>query len=280
MWIEFEGLYYAAEPVGYDLLSRLAIIQVQQKPEGMEYLSLASTDPLPPIGTLSLAITRQNELPPSPYLGIISGHDIRFGKHTLPTTHLRANIPAETGELGSPVFDLNGQLTGIIVLALPEVRSSFVLPVKAIRRVRDDIIFSGEVRYARFGLLAAPAMDQNRHRHMVINGIVPGTPASQSGLQAGDILLAIGDFTIEDECDLREAVFFTPPDQMVTVSILREEEKLVFPLKVDHIPPPEPPNEEPIPPAHDESVASPTSPKPIEPEVLDSTQVKQPSATH
>ena len=43
----------------------------------------------------------------------------------------------------------------MIVSSLPEINSSFILPINALKRVRDDILFSGSVNYAWFGLMAS-----------------------------------------------------------------------------------------------------------------------------
>lgn len=232
VWIEYQGLYYSAEPVGHDLITNLSILKVHELPIGMQHVTLPNVNDLAEPSSLVLAITRQVGLPPSPAMGIITGQDIQFGNRILPTTYLRADIASQTGESGSPVFDLNGQLVGMMIASLPEIRSSFILPVKAIRRVRDDIIFSGEVRYAWFGLKATQTNLRDHQTRVVLDEVVNGSPAAAAEFKVGDILKRIGDFIIDDDRALREAVFYTPPEQNVGVVVERNGEIIEFPMKV------------------------------------------------
>ena len=53
-------------------------------------------------------------------------------------------MPLGLGEIGAPVFDLNGNFVGITYAALPDLRSSFLLPATACTRIRDELLLSGE----------------------------------------------------------------------------------------------------------------------------------------
>ncbi len=232
VWIEYQGLYYSAESVGHDLVTNLSILRVRDVPQGMQFVSFPSKQDLPETSSLVVAITRQVGLSASPAFGMITGHDIQFGNRVLPTTYLRSDISSQTGESGSPVFDLSGQLVGMMIASLPEIRASFILPIKAICRIRDDIIFSGEVRYAWFGLKATQTQLSNHETYVVLDEIVPDSPAAATQLKIGDRIKSIGDFAINDDRALREAVFFTQPGLNVSVVVERENKTLEFPMKI------------------------------------------------
>lgn len=229
--IEYKGFAYEAEAIGHDLTTNLSVLRIKDLPEAIKHVSLPNTTDIPEISTLVVSVSRQVGLPASPSLGMITGHNIKFGNRLLPTTYLRTNIPSQTGESGSPVFDLNGQLVGIMIASLPEINASFLLPVSAIRRVRDDIIFSGEVSYAWFGLIATEIFHPEFGRRMHLDDIIPNSPAAATQFKKGDLLLKIGNFEINNDRSLREAVFFTPPDQNVAVVVERDGQKLEFPMK-------------------------------------------------
>ena len=52
-------------------------------------------------------------------------------------------LPLGPGEVGAPVFDLQGRFAGIGHAALPDLSASFLLPAEACLRIRDGLLFSG-----------------------------------------------------------------------------------------------------------------------------------------
>ena len=240
VWIEFKGIEYKCEIIGHDLVTNLSILKMKEMPENLDYVQMSENAPLPPVGSFAVAITRQIGLPPSPLLGMVLGHNIRIANRMLPTTYLRVDIPSETGESGAPVYDFKGELVGVVVTSLPDVRSSFVIPVRAIRRVRDQILFSDKPQYAYFGVQATTALDKQKNRYIMIQQIKEGSPAERAGLQIKDLIQKIGDTKIHDERDLRDALFFLHPEQKVDVTVLREGETKTLTVKVGKREIPEP----------------------------------------
>lgn len=245
IWVEHDGQPYLAHAVGHDLATNLSILQVEKPPADLSYVPLINEAEPVTVGTFALAITRQVGLPPSPAFGLITGRNIQFGNRMLPTTYLRTDIPSLTGENGSPIFDLKGRLIGIMNASLPEIRSSFILPTAAIRRIRDDILYYGEVQYAWFGLNATPVRHADGKSFVLLEGVMPDSPASGIGLKAGDHIVKIGNYPIHDHQDLRDAVFFTPPEQNISIAVERDGKIIEVPMKAGRrlIPDPELPED-------------------------------------
>lgn len=119
----------------------------------------------------------------------------------------------------------------MVVAALPEISGSFVLPARAIQRVRDDILFSGQVTYAYFGFQTRQTSNLESGPWIEVQGIQEGSPAAEAGIKAGDILKKLGDFEISTDDDLRIASFFTRPEEFVTVAILRDGKEINLEMK-------------------------------------------------
>ena len=168
---------------------------------------------------------------PGPSLGLVSGWNTNYGERVLPTIYLRSDIPSDGGEGGSPVFDLNGSLVGMLIVALPEIRSSFILPARAIQRIRDDILFSGKVTYAYFGFQTRQKSELNRGPWVEVEALAEGGPAAAAGVQVGDKLVQMGDFEITTDADLRVASFFQRPDEFVTLVVKRGDEEVELSVK-------------------------------------------------
>lgn len=238
IWVEIGDIAYAAELLGFDSVTNVSLLKVSTMPASAGFINLDERDTLAAIGSLIVAITSPLGMDPGPGLGIVTGWNTSYGEKILPTIYMRSNIPAEGGEGGSPVFDMSGRFIGMIVAGLPEIRSSFILPSRAIRRVHSDMLLTGKVEYGMFGLQTRQINAPDSEPHVVIEAILEGSPASEAGLKPGDILRAIGEFTIAYDRDLRTASFYTRPEQVVMVKIQRGEQELSLPMRVAHRPSP------------------------------------------
>jgi S1-C subfamily serine protease len=55
-----------------------------------------------------------------------------------------------------------------------------------------------------------------------LSGVIPGSPADQSGMQEGDLITAFGDAPVADLTDYSEAMKRFAPGDVVTVDFLRD----------------------------------------------------------
>lgn len=232
IWVEHRGIPYAAELIGGDPFSNISIVRLLTRPENIRFIHLGNQDEMPTIASLVLAITCELGMEPRPSFGMVTGRNTSYGERILPTVYLRTDIPSDGGEGGSPVFDMSGNFIGVMVASLPEIRSSFVLPARAARRVRDDILFSGEVTYGWFGLQTRELADLEHGTRVVIEKVFPASPAAGSGLRPGDVLLRVGDNMIRNDDDLRMATFFIRANQDITVRVRRDETEYELPMRV------------------------------------------------
>ncbi len=233
LWVELaDGLKIFAELVGQDPVTNISILRVMEVPEGQAFLRFSEADVPPGAGTLVQAITCELWFGPAPSFGQIKGIDANYGPVRLPTLHLRTSIPAEGGEGGSPVFDLNGELIGMITASLPELRSSYVLPARAVNRVKDDILLEGEVSYASFGFRVRQFSQIDGRVQVIIEEVATGSPAEAAGLRQGDIIERVAEYAIGRDADLRQASFYLRPDKLVAVGVVRDGEAFELPLKL------------------------------------------------
>lgn len=231
LWIERDGIAYVCEEVGHDPLTNISVIRALTLPTDFQFLRFSESPELPAVGNFLIGITCELGMPPGPVIGIVSGRNTQYVERILPTVYLRSDIPYDGGEGGAPVFDLNGSLIGMVVAALPEIRSSLILPARAIERVRDDILFSGEVTYAYFGFQTRQTASLASGPWVEVEEVSPGSPAEEAGIQKGDILKRIGEFSVKTDDDLRSASFFIRPKEFVTVQLVRGDRELEVEMK-------------------------------------------------
>ncbi len=233
IWVVHNEISYAAEMLGGDSYTNISLLRVLSIPTKFRFLHLTDSPELPAVGTMVLRISALLEFDPSPSFGLVTGTESRFGSNIFPVPYIRTDIPGGPGEGGSPLLDLNGKLIGILVYALPsEVQGSYSLPARAALRIRDDLHFSGKINYGWIGIEVEPLSSRQEGSQVVIEKVIPETPAEKAGLLSGDVLVALGDSDIDEVSDVSEAVFYLRENQFVGVRVRRSGELLDFTVLV------------------------------------------------
>lgn len=232
IWVECDDIVYAAELAGEDNRSGVALLRLYKVDKQYPFVSLQPLTPILEVGTFLVGVSRELGLPPRPTRGMLTGHVSSAEVPELPTLHYRSDLSCNAAEPGAPVFNYNGQFVGMLVAALPEVQGSFILPAQALLRVRDDLLNEGKVRYGWIGMHIVPQSDPESGRQIMVNEIEPGSPASESGIKPGDVILKVGEYPIDTIGDLGTALFFARVDQYLPVKIRRGKDRREISVRV------------------------------------------------
>jgi S1-C subfamily serine protease len=237
VWIEYEGKPYATEAVGHDRLTNISVLRVLEPPKTFSIINLDASEPLPPVGSLAIAITCPLDFEPTPVLGMFAGYDKKIGNKVFPTTYIRTSIPVDAGQGGCPILDLNGRFIGMSVASLAELEGSFSLPVDAHVRVRDDLLFSGHIIHGWMGFEVTSQLHEDDSHGVYISRVLEDAPAAEAGMQEGDRLLSIAGRQVKEVFDVPGAIFFTRANQFTEVELMRGDEPIK--LSVRTLPRPE-----------------------------------------
>lgn len=240
VWVEHHDIAYSAELIGRDHDSNVALLRLDTVPNDFEFIHLMDSSELPPIGQLLIRMSAPFEFSPTPQLGMVAGFESRFGSKFFPCRYIRASMQAAPGSEGAAYVDLAGRLVGIQVHSLPELGSTYVLPARAAMRIRDDLLFSGEVTYGWIGFEVRDESSVRDGRRQTIAKVLPDTPAAEVGLVPGDVLLRIGEHPIHTVDDIRSAMFYTRVGQFVEVDVRRDGNPMEFSVKLVRRPDDEP----------------------------------------
>lgn len=231
VWIEHQGKPYATEAVGHDRLTNISVLRVLEPPEEFSIIKLDPTELVPPAGSIAVAITSPFDFGPTPVMGLFTGVDKKLGNQVFPTNYIRTSIPVDGGQGGCPVLDLNGRFIGMSVLSIVELNGSFLLPVDALVRVRDDLMFSGQIIYGWMGFEVTTRLLDDNSDGVYLSKVVEGAPADEAGLLKGDRLVSIAGRPVNDVFDVPGAFFFTRANQFTPVEVMRDGEALSFSVK-------------------------------------------------
>ena len=222
--VELGSSRYPAERLVADSRSGIAILKIHAE---TTWLPLGNSDELA-VASPIVTIGYPQGLPLTPNYGIVGGLDEGDSKQPFATTLIRANIPPQKGEGGAPLLNLKGQVVGILIASVDNKTACYALPIKAAEKIRDDYVRFGEVRPGWVGVNIEDGDKESNESRVVITGFADNSPASEIGLQPGDILVQVGSLKIHSTADVRNASFFLSADQKTSISVYRAGQHLTF----------------------------------------------------
>src|SRR3954447_24409565 len=138
--VEFEGKRYPARQVVADVRSGIAILKIDAVTPALPVGKTQAMEVATPVITIGFPL----DLPETPSFGMIAGFDRKYLGRYFSTTHLRVNLPAQRGEAGAPLLNLNGEVVGILVSRLENNSACYALPIEAAEKIRADFVRFGE----------------------------------------------------------------------------------------------------------------------------------------
>jgi serine protease Do len=231
VWVEHQGKPYATESVGHDRQTNVSVLRVLEPPAEFSTIKLDAAQAMPQVGSIAIAITSPLDFEPTPVMGLFTGVERKLGNKVFPTSYIRTSIPVDGGQGGCPILDLNGRFIGMSVASITELNGSFSLPVDALVRVRDDLIFSGHIIHGWMGFEVTTKLHADDSNGVYISKVLTGAPAALAGLKKDDQLVSIAGRSIEDVFDVPGAFFFTRANQFTPVEVYRGEELLKLSVK-------------------------------------------------
>ncbi len=247
-----------AELIGSDPDSDLAVLQVDELPDGVTPLPLGDSASLE-VGQFSVAIGNPFGEQGSMSLGIISGLGRSLPSQRMSTTGstyslpqvIQTDAPINPGNSGGPLLNLDGEVTGVnaAIASVTGVGSGvgFAIPVAVIRRVVPSLIEDGEVVYPYMGISfdGEVSLDEQeiygilQTQGAYVISVAEGSPADEAGLvgadpqtgRGGDLIVAIDGQPVQDFSDLNSyLVLETEVGQTLELTVLRGDETVTLSL--------------------------------------------------
>ncbi|HUK28483.1 MAG TPA: trypsin-like peptidase domain-containing protein [Candidatus Acidoferrales bacterium] len=192
-----DGNSYPAKVVGLDAYSDLAIVSVNAKPSELRPLTLGSSSALK-VGESVVAIGNPYGLSNTITVGIVSQVGRALQEDTLsgfavPDT-IQFSAAVNPGNSGGPLINSEGLVVGITTATVTNsVGLGFAIPADTITRELPSLIHDGSydkhpylgVQLIDMSYQLSQAMGTNVTYGVLIVNVVPGGPASISGLRGG-----------------------------------------------------------------------------------------------
>lgn len=222
---------HPAKRIAADARTGIAILQIDAQ---TPFLTFGKSRDLR-IASPVLAIGYPMDLPITPSFGIVGGFDIRYLARCFATAHIRANVPVQRGQGGAPLLNMKGEVVGLLISSIDNGSASFVLPIEAAEKVRRDFARFQEVRPGWMGIAIGPSLPGTADAPPVVEGLAENSPGAKARIQAGDVLMQLGDFPLKSEDDVLTASYYLTAGDAVELIVQRGAERLSFNIEpIDH----------------------------------------------
>lgn len=236
----------ASKPVAAKLVASfapddLAVIVLDDPPDSLKPASFGDSGKLE-VGQITMAMGSPLGLDSSVTEGIVSAvgrivsePQTQNSPGATISSAIQTSAAINPGNSGGALVDLKSQVIGIPTLAAtdPDANGStapgigFAIPSNTVKSIADQIIKDGKVvnsGKAALGVTVRTVADASGQGIGVgVVSVQDGGAAKAAGIQAGELITAIGDVPITDTDSLSEAIGALKPGDKVKVTVIRSD---------------------------------------------------------
>ena len=229
---------YNAKLIGTDEKTDIALLKIESDDE-LPYITFGDSDQAK-IGEWVLAVGNPFNLNSTVTAGIISAKSRDLsGKYS--QSFIQTDAAVNPGNSGGALVNINGDLIGINTAITSQTGSyigySFAVPSNIARKVVEDIMEFGDVQNGILGVTggtlnskAAEEFGVNTTQGFYVNEIEEDSGADKAGILKGDVIKKIDDINITKFSDLSGYLSTKRPDDIVNVTVLRDDNIKVIPV--------------------------------------------------
>lgn len=219
-----DGRTVKARLVGADSQVDLAVLKIDNP--GMKPLKLADSDKVQ-AGDFVLAIGNPFGFEETVTDGIISSK-MRPNRADVFGDLLQTNAAINPGNSGGPLINLRGEVVGINTAIISQSGGSqgigFAIPSNTVRTALESLLKHGRIIRGYLGVtmrVPQPGEPASQDEGVVVDQVVPGSPADDAHLQKGDTIRKFDGRDVKSFADLRNLVSQTELNKKVDLEVVR-----------------------------------------------------------
>ena len=219
---------FFAKVIGKDPTTDLALLKIKSK--DLPFVKYGNSDNIAP-GEWVLAVGNPFDLNSTVTAGIVSAKarniDILHDRNHLEVeSFIQTDAAVNPGNSGGALVNLRGELIGINSAIATSTGTysgySFAIPVSLVKKIMDDLMLYGQVQRGLLGIQIqsvdadmAEDRELDRVRGVYVTHVNAGSAAEESGIQLGDVIIAINDHEVNNVSELQEWVARNRPGESV-----------------------------------------------------------------
>lgn len=234
-----DGTEYSAELIGTDVKTDLAVIKIEAS--GLEYAKLADSDKVE-IGDDAIVIGNPLGEGISVSNGIISAKDRQVTVRKQTMYLLQTNAAVNEGNSGGGLFDINGDLIGIVnaksasnILTGSVEGLGYAIPSNTVQKIAKELVENGYVKdRATMGVMLSDLEQSTSEfeKGVYVTGVVEGSAAEKAGLQMYDRIVEFDGTAVSTYTEINRLILKYEVGDTVTLKIVREGKEITATLKL------------------------------------------------
>jgi len=230
-----DGSEQKATIVGTDIYSDIAVLKTDGNVPAVA--KLGNSDVLKPGQSVIAIGSPLGNFKNTVTVGVVSatGRSIDTGNGYMIEDLIQTDAAINHGNSGGPLVNLAGEVVGVNTLVVRSTNSGdvaeglgFAIPVNTAQAVAQQIIDKGYFARPYMGISFQPINPGIAARYnlpaewgVYITRVAANSPASQAGLQEGDIITQIGDVVLDETHSYVNALFEYKPGDQVALEVVR-----------------------------------------------------------
>lgn len=150
---------------------------------------------------------------------------------------IQTDASINPGNSGGALVNLRGELIGINTAILSKSGGSmgigFAIPINMVNDIMHQLINDGEVKRGRLGVYVqdltvdlARAFGMSQLNGAIISQVHAHSPAEKAGLKAGDVIVSVGNRSVNNSADLRNVIGLLRVGRKVALEVVRNGSRL------------------------------------------------------
>jgi serine protease Do len=225
-----DGSAHTARVVARDVETDLALLKIDTT-KSLAVMPLGTALDLM-VGETVVAVGNAYGYEHSVTCGVVSAikRDVTLNKEVSYKSLIQTDASINPGNSGGPLLNVNGDLVGVNVAIRAGAQGiGFAIPVDTMIRVSAELLSVRKRNGVWHGLVVRDevgdggeiARGSNPARKLVLERLEVNGPASRSGLQRGDVIVQVGDYSIASSLDLERALLDARAGDRVPVVVRR-----------------------------------------------------------
>jgi len=235
---------FTAKVVGNDPKSDVALLKIEgEHVAELPRVTLGDSDALQ-VGDYVIAIGEPFGLQATVTSGIISAKERALGPGSVYSDYLQTDASINPGNSGGPLFNLRGEVIGINSAIISGANTiGFAIPIAVVKQILPQLREKGRVVRGFMGVqpqaITADMVDQlglKSTKGALIADVVSKSPASEAGLKAGDVVVALNGRPVNDPNQFQRDVGSVRPGQLAKIDVVREGKTRTVEVKLKERP--------------------------------------------